>query len=200
MDDRAPYREQPESSVICTEHTSGNLRGYGSLLACGLLMVVSSAAGMAAGASGSQAIYGGIGLCAGAVLVLLSGYMLAVWKNRQIEVGREGIVLTDAFGKATPHAWDDVRIIDGRTAPSGGISFKMRDKREEPFAPTCGNFRAMCELLIRMGRLRRIDEAALARKRRAKSLFDVVQGGFSHEKADKSLYLPEDAPEGAEKR
>ena len=180
--------EQPMGTAICTEHTDANLRGYGILLAFGLVMVVSTAFGMAGGQAN---IYAGIGLITGAVLSALAGYMLVVWKNRQVEVGQDGIVLTDAFGKARSYAWNDVRIVDNRTTSAGGITFKTRDKREEPFAPTCGGFRAMCELLISMGKLRRIDDAALARKRKMRGLFDVVQNA-GREKVDESLYLPDD--------
>lgn len=42
-----------------------------------------------------------------------------------------------------------------------------------------------------MGRLKRVDEAALARKRKMKGLFDVVQSA-GREKVDNSLYLPDD--------
>lgn len=187
--------EDVRETVICTEHTQSNLRGYGILLAFGLIMVASTLFGILTG--GRDNIYAGIGLVTGAVLSVLSGYMLVVWKNRQVTVGPEGIELVDAFGKAHTYAWNDVRIDDNRTTSSGGITFRTRDKREEPFAPSCGGFRDMCELLIGMGKLRRIDEAALARKRKMKGLFDVVQSA-GREKVDESLYLPESKTDDVE--
>ena len=186
-------RDELPTTVICTEHTPSNLHGYGILLAFGLVMILSTAIGFLRGAAGQANIYGGIGFATGIVLSLLAGYMLVVWKNRQVEVGPDGIELTDALGKVRPYVWNDVRIDDNRTTSTGGIVFRTRDKREEPFAPSCGGFVAMCELLIRMGKLRRIDEAALARKRKMRGLFDVVQSA-GREKVDKSLYLPDDEP------
>ena len=198
MNEDAPITVQEQldelpTTVICTEHTPSNLRGYGILLAFGLVMILSTAIGFLRGAAGQANIYGGIGFATGIVLSLLAGYMLVVWKNRQVEVGPDGIELTDALGKVRPYVWNDVRIDDNRTTSTGGIVFRTRDKREEPFAPSCGGFVAMCELLIRMGKLRRIDEAALARKRKMRGLFDVVQSA-GREKVDKSLYLPDDEP------
>ena len=182
---------EPAGAVVCTEHTDSNLRGYGILLAFGLVMVVSCVFGIVAGGPGQQSLFAGIGLATGAVLSALSGYMLVVWKNRQVEVREDGIVITDAFGTVHSYGWNDVRIVDNRTTSADGIVFRTRDKREEPFTPNCGNYGAMCELLISMRKLRRIDEAALARKRKMKGLFDVVQNA-GREKADESLYLPDD--------
>ena len=183
--------DEGAATVVCTEHTQANLRGYGILLAFGLIMAISTAIGLLGGSAGGANIYAGIGLATGVVLSALAAYMLVVWKNRQVEVGETGIVLTDALGRSKAYAWDDVRILDGRVTSADNIVFKTRDKREEPFASSCGGYREMCELLVSMGRLKRVDEAALARKRKMKGLFDVVQSA-GREKVDNSLYLPDD--------
>ena len=182
----------PELPVVCTEHTSSNLHGYLFLLVFGFVMIVSCIFNLISSEPGSNRMMAGLLMLGGIVMAALAGYMLLVWKNRQIEVGEEGIVITDFTGKSASYTWDDVRITDGRTTSTGDIVFRTRDKREEPFAPTCGGFRVMCEALIAMGRLRRIDEAALARKRKMKGLFDVVMAGRKREKPDESLYLPDD--------
>ena len=187
-----PDDGMPELPVVCTEHTSSNLHGYLFLLVFGLVMIVSCIFNLVSSEPGPGRMMAALLMLGGVVLAALAAFMLLVWKNRQIEVGEEGIVITDFTGKSASYTWDDVRITDGRTTSTGDIVFRTRDKREEPFAPTCGGFRAMCEALIAMGRLRRIDEAALARKRKMKGLFDVVMAGRKREKPDESLYLPDD--------
>ena len=187
LDDAAP-----ELPVVCTEHTSSNLHGYLFLLVFGLIMTVSCIFNLVSSEPGPNRVMAGLLMLGGIVMAALAGFMLLVWKNRQVEVDEQGIVLTDFTGKSASYAWEDVRITDGRTTSAGDIVLRTRDKREEPFSPTCGGFRVMCEALIAMGKLRRIDEAALARKRKMKGLFDVVMAGRKREKPDESLYLPDD--------
>ena len=184
--------EQAPTSAVCTEHTQSNLRGYLFLLVFGLVMTATCIFNIVTTEPGTARMMAGLILLGGIVMTALAAFMLLVWKNRQVAVGPEGIELTDFLGKTRSYTWNDVRIVDDRTTSQGGITFKTRDKREEPFAASCGGFRVMCEMLISMGKLRRIDEAALAKKRKMKSLFDVVQSAGKREKPDESLYLPDD--------
>ena len=196
IDEDEPDEDEPdegelETEVTCTEHTPENLRGYAILLAVALFILVSSAIRAATGQPGIERTVSALAILLALVVIALAGYMLFVWKNRKVVVGPDGIALTDFMGRESTCTWDQVRIVDRRTSSTPEIAFRM-GKREETFAGSCGGFRRMCELLIRMGKMRRIDERALAKKRKAKSLFDVVQGGSREEKVDESLYLPED--------
>ena len=185
--------EEPETVVTCTEHTPENLRGYVILLVVSVFILISSIVRVAGSTSPVERTISALAILIAAIAAALAAYMLFVWKNRQVVVSEDGVVLTDFLGKESTYAWDQVRIVDRRTTSTVELVFRM-GKREESFASTCGGFRRMCELLIRMGKLRRIDERALAKKRKAKSLFDVVQGGRREEKVDESLYLPEEKP------
>ena len=187
-----PEADDPETTVTCTEHTPENLRGYAILLVAALFVLVSSLMRVATLEPGTERVLSALAIVIAAIAAALAGYMLLVWKNRQVVVDEQGITITDFLGKESSFAWDRVKIVDRRATSTPELAFRVSSKREETFSSTCGGFRRMCELLIRMRKLRRIDEKALAKKRKAKSLFDVVQGGRREERIDESLYLPED--------